>query len=376
MPKTPEPAAPPDERASRSIPRMLGVSRSLHVSIVGIFVILAFAALYLARDFVLPIVIAVIMALTLRPIVRFLARRRIPPVATAIVLMIGLVAGAGLATSAIFLPILDWIDRAPEIGQELKEKLADLRGPAEAIAEAEAEIEEVTSPSPRRPSSVIVQGPGFFSTAASGLLSLSAMLAVALLLLAFFLASGDLFYIKIVQSFETLTDKKRALQILSDIEREISRYLLTVTLVNLGLGLVVGTGLYFLGMPAPHLWGVVAALANFMPYIGGILGVGAAAVVAIVSFDSLSHALLVPAFYAACTAVEGQLLTPYVVGRRLQLNIVAVFISVALWAWLWGIVGALIAVPLLVVIKTICDRVESMSSFGNFLTSSNGNGSA
>jgi predicted PurR-regulated permease PerM len=375
MPTTPEPAASSEPREPRVLPRLLGVSRSLHVSIVGIFVILVFAALYLARDFVLPIFIAVIMALTLRPIVRFLARRRVPPVVTAVVLTIGLVAGAGLATYAALLPVLDWIDRAPEIGQELKEKLADLRAPAEAIAEAEAEIEEVTSPAPRRPASVVVEGPGFFSTAASGLLSLAAMFAVALLLLAFFLASGDLFYAKLVQSFDTLTDKKRALQILTNIEREISRYLLTVTVVNLGLGVVIGTGFYFLGMPAPHVWGVVAALANFMPYIGGILGVGATAVVAIVSFDSLGYALLVPAYYALCTAVEGQLFTPYVVGRRLQLNIVAVFISVALWAWLWGIIGALIAVPLLVIVKTICDHVDSMRSFGNFLTSSNSNSS-
>ncbi len=355
--------------AKTSISRLFGASRSVHVSIIGIFLIAVFAVLYFARDFILPILIALILALTLRPIVRFLARRRVPAVVTTFILMVGLVAGAALATYAIFLPILDWVDRAPEIGLELKEKLAHLRAPAEAIAEAEAELEEVTSASPKRSQAVVVEGPGFFSTAASGVLSLAAMLGVALLLLAFFLGSGDLFYIKIVQSFDKLTDKKRALQILKDIEREISRYLLTVALVNASLGLVVGIGFFFLGMPSPHVWGVVAALANFMPYIGGILGVGAAAVVAVVSFDSLSYALLVPAFYAACTAIEGQFLTPYVVGRRLQLNIVAVFISVAFWAWLWGIIGALIAVPLLVIIKTVCDHVDSLRSFGNFLTS-------
>lgn len=354
-----------------------GPSRSFRVATVGTFVLLLFAALYFTRDFVLPIVIALILALTLRPIVRFGARRHIPPVITAVVLTAGLIAGLILATYAVFLPVMDWIDDAPKIGQELKDKLASLRGPVEAIAEAEAEIDEVTATAAdqQRPRAVIVEGPGFFSTAASGLLSLAAMLGISSLLLAFFLASGDLFYVKIVQSFERLKDKKRILQILRDIEREISRYLLTVVLINAGLGVAVGVGFYILGMPSAHIWGVVAALANFMPYIGGILGVAAAAVVAVVTFDTLTYALLIPAYYAVCTTIEGQFVTPFVVGKRLQLNIVAVFIAVAFWAWLWGIVGALIAVPLLVIFKTVCDHVASLNSFGNFLTSA-GSGTA
>jgi predicted PurR-regulated permease PerM len=358
-----------EEPGSPSFQRLLGESRSLHIAIVGIFTILVFAVFYLARDLILPILIAVILALTLRPIVRVFARRHLPPVVTAILMTIALAGGAGLATYAIFLPVVDWIDQAPEIGRELRQKLADLRAPAEAIAEAEAEIQEVTKGAPDPTRSVVVEGPGFFSTAASGLLSASAMLAVSLLLLGFFLSSGDMFYIKLLQSFDRFQDKKRVLRILNDIEHEISRYLLTVALVNAGLGIVVGTGFYFLDMPSPQVWGVVVALANFMPYIGAILGVGAAAVVAIISFDSIGQALLIPAFYCLCTALEGQVVTPYVIGRRLRLNIVAVFISVAFWAWLWGIVGALIAVPILVMIKTICDHVDSLTSFGNFLTS-------
>jgi len=343
-------------------------SRALRISVVGLFVIALFAVLYFARNFFMPILVAVILALTLRPIVRSLARRHVSPVLTSIVLTAALAGAAAVAAYAVFVPAVDWINRAPEIGRELQDKLSDLRAPAEAIAEAEEQIEQVTSPGSGRSQTVTVEGPGLFSTAASGVLSAVATMGVSLLLMAFFLSSGDLFYTKIVQSFDKLKDKKRALQLLTDLEREISRYLLTISLINVCLGACVGVGFHLLGMPMPQVWAVVAALANFMPYIGGILGVGAAAAVAIVSFDSIAHALLIPALYAACTIVEGQLVTPLIVGRRLELNIVAVFVSVALWAWLWGITGALIAVPILVIVKTICDHVESLNSFGNFLT--------
>jgi len=124
----------------------------------------------------------------------------------------------------------------------------------------------------------------------------------------------------------------------------------------------------FTGMPNPVLWGVAAALLNFVPYVGAIGGILMVGMVALISFDSIAYAAIPPLLYVALSAIEGQFATPVFLGRRLELNSVAIFICVALWGWLWGIVGAIIAVPLLVTVKVFCDHFESLNSFGEFLS--------
>ena len=151
----------------------------------------------------------------------------------------------------------------------------------------------------------------------------------------------------------------------------MSHYLLTVTLINFGLGAVIGTAMALIGMPQPLVWAVVAFLLNYLPYLGPIFGAGLSAVVAIVTFDSLAYAALAPALYMIATSIEGQFLTPVILGRRLELNTVSVFVTVVFWGWLWGIAGAFMAVPFLVCLKVICDNVESMATLGNFLGAAN-----
>jgi predicted PurR-regulated permease PerM len=181
-----------------------------------------------------------------------------------------------------------------------------------------------------------------------------------------------MFYEKIVQSFTRLSEKKRALRIVYDVEREVSRYLLTVAIINAGLGAVVGLGLWALGLPNAAVWGVATAAFNFLPYIGALVTVVLVACISLVSFDTLSYAILPPLFVIGCNVVESQFVTPVVVGRRLEINAVAIFIAVAFWSWLWGFVGALIAVPLLVIFKVFCDHFESWKNVGNFLSALQG----
>ncbi len=199
-------------------------------------------------------------------------------------------------------------------------------------------------------------------------MSIGTSIAITFVLSLFLLASGTLFYEKIVQSFASLTEKKRALRIVYDVEREISRYLLTVALINGGLGVAVGLGLWAIGLPNPFVWGAAAALLNFLPYVGALATILFVAAIALVSFDSLSYAMLAPGWVIICNIIEGQVITPLIVGRRLEVNAVAIFIAVAFWSWLWGIVGALIAVPLLVVIKVFCDHFDGLRHVGNFLS--------
>jgi predicted PurR-regulated permease PerM len=166
----------------------------------------------------------------------------------------------------------------------------------------------------------------------------------------------------------TLSDKKRALRIAYDVEREISRYLLTVSVINVGLGVAVAAAMAATGMPNAILWGVATALLNFVPYVGALTNLATVAVVAVLSFDSIQQAMIPPILFVACIIIEGQFVTPAVLGRRLELNSVAIFITLALWSWLWGIVGAILAVPMLVSVKVLCDHFEGLSSFGEFLS--------
>ena len=231
------------------------------------------------------------------------------------------------------------------------------------------EVEKVTEtthePGVQR---VVVAQPGILSQAAGNLLSAGTTAAITFVLSLFLLASGTMFYEKIIQSFARLSEKKRALRVVYDVEREISRYLLTVAVINAGLGAVIGLGLWALGMPNPAVWGVAAAALNFLPYIGALTTILLVACISLISFDTLTYAMLAPLFVILCNIVEGQLVTPLVVGRRLEINAVAIFIAVAFWSWLWGFVGALIAVPLLVIIKVFCDHFDAWRHVGNFLS--------
>jgi predicted PurR-regulated permease PerM len=349
----------PAQEPSRLVPRLL----------MGIFFIMAVCALYFAKDFFMPVVLAFLLTLTLTPIVRFFRKRRVPSAISATLLVVGFGVGVALLGYMISGPVVSLFNDAPRIGFELRQRLADIRAPLDRVLEASKQVDGVAS-SAEAPGvqHVVVEQPGILTRAANNLASLGATAAITLILALFLLASGTLFYEKIVQSFPLMSDKKRALRVVYDVEREISRYLLTIALINCGLGLVIGLGLWAIGMPDPLVWGVAAALLNFLPYIGALTGIVTVGIISLVTFQSFGYALLAPLFYLACTVLEGQFLTPMIIGRRLELNSVSVFIALAFWTWLWGPIGSLIAVPLLVVVKVFCDHFDGLQHLGNFLS--------
>jgi predicted PurR-regulated permease PerM len=341
---------------------------SLRGLVLGIFIILLFSSLYFAREFFVPVVLAFLFALTLTPIVRFLRKKGIPSAVSATLLVFlttGFVTISGYLLSG---PVTELMNDAPRIGADVRERLSEVRGPIDRLLRISRDIEDATNNvSDSGAQQVVVQQPGIVSRAAGNLLSAGTTIAITLLLTTFLLASGTLFYEKIIQTVSTLTEKKRALRIVFDIEREISRYLLTVAMINAGLGIAIGLGLWAIGMPMPFVWGAAAAVLNFLPYIGAAMTLIGVTAVAIVSFETLTMAAIPPLFVLMCNIIEGQIVTPVTVGRRLELNAVSVFIAVAFWSWLWGFIGALIAVPILVVIKVFCDHFDGLRSIGNFL---------
>ncbi len=360
----PEPETPDSRIADSRLVRRL---------LIGLFLFATVYALYFARDFFMPVLLAFMLALTLTPIVRFLRKRGIPEAFSATLLVLMSVMTLTVAGYMLSGPVQQLAADGPAIGAKLQQRLAELRHPFDRFLRISEQVEKVAGTT-QEPGvqKVVIQQPGIISQAAGNLLSASTTIAITFVLSLFLLASGTMFYEKIVQSFARLSEKKRALRVVYDVEREISRYLLTVALINGALGLAVGLGLWALGMPNPFLFGVLAGFLNFLPYIGALATIILVAAIALVSFDSLSLALLPPAYVILCNVIEGQFITPLVVGRRLEINAVAIFIAVAFWSWLWGIVGALIAVPLLVVIKVFCDHFDGLRHVGNFLSAQQG----
>ena len=343
--------------------------RSIRMALLGVFLILFLGFIYFARDFLLPVVIAFLLALTLSPIVRFLQKRGVAPPFSAFVIVLVVISAFSAGTFLLSGPVTAWIDSAPQISQKIQQKFAILRYPIDAMVKASAQVESMgESATTSSVQKVAIQQPGMLSIAAASLVGGLTTAAITFVLLLFLLSSGTMFYEKMIGILPTLGDKKRALSIAHDVERDVSHYLLTITLINAGFGTAVAIAMALAGMPNPLLWGVAAALLNFVPYIGALGGILMVGMVALISFESVGYALIPPLLYAVFATIEGQFVTPVLLGRRLELNSVAIFICVALWSWLWGIVGAIIAVPLLVAVKVFCDHFDGLNSFGEFLS--------
>ncbi|MBK1624857.1 AI-2E family transporter [Afifella marina DSM 2698] len=338
----------------------------------GLFLIALIGSLYLAKGFFLPVVLAFLFALVLSPVVRFFSRRGIAEWVTGALLVsstfIMLVGGSYILSD----PIGEWVDRAPSIAREMERKVGYLRGSVEQLQRASKEVDKFTTgkggPAPGAAQEVVLREPGLLSDVATSTPDILARVLLCLVLLFFLLAYSELFYVKLVRSMPSLSDKKRALRIAHDIERELSRYLFTVTFINTMLGIAIGSGMWVIGMPNPLLWGILATLLNFIPYVGSMMGIGLSAVVGIVTFPTLGEAFYPPLVYLFFTAMEGNFVTPMVVGRRLEMNPVAVFLSIAFWGWLWGFVGMFMAVPLLVAIKIFATNIPSLGAVAEFLS--------
>jgi predicted PurR-regulated permease PerM len=335
-------------------------------AVIGIFLLLLIAGLAHARDFLMPVVLAFLLALVFSPVRRFLDRRGVPSWLSALVIVGALFAVIVAGILALSGPAADWINRAPTIFADLQTKI---RGVAETVAEVSDKVEKITkSPADPQVPEVVVRQPGITASLAWLAPLFVAQIVFVLVLLLFLLSSGDMIYEKIVHVLPTLTDKKRAVRIARDIEKKLSTYLFTITVINIGLGIAVGLTMWAIGMPNPLLFGVAAFAFNYIPYVGAVTGVVLATVVGLVSGDDLWLGAVAGASYLLLTTIEGQLITPYFVGRRLRLNTVVVFLSIALWAWLWSVVGMIVATPLLVAVRTFCEYIPALENVGAFLS--------
>ncbi len=362
-PETPPPDAPHPDLAETI--RQAESPQSRSVSLIVIATILVFGALYFARDFFIPVALAALLSLVLSPIVRVLARWRLPyPAGAAVVLalVIGAVGGGGYMIAG---PVRAWVSAAPVALPKAARKLRAVVRPVEQVSRAATQVEQATGATPAR--DIVVQGPSLNSRLAGTSAAVLGGIIEVLLLLYALLAVGDLFLQKLVGMLPRRGDREKAVSIARATESSISGYLGLTALINISEGAVVAAAMALLGMPTPLVWGTMVALAEFVPYLGMLAMSVVLMVAALTTFDTVPHALVVPAVYLAINFVQGNIVTPLVMSRRLTLNPVAIFISLALWWWLWGIAGALLAVPLLAAFKIVCDHVESLASIGAFL---------
>ena len=329
------------------------------------------AAMYFARDFMLPVVLALFVALTLRPIIRYLDRRGVPAAFTALVFVIVILTSSFALIYLLSAPISSWVDQAPQLFRTFSEKFSGLRSPIDTISNLSQKLNSATEPTSGNPAQEVVIHtatlPAMFAIITGYPMQILITLSATLVIAVFLMASGNLFYEKMVRILPHLTARKRALRIVYDIESAVSAYVLTISALNAGFGVLICVVYYFLGMPLPYLWGFVAFAFNFFPYVGAVSGVALSAFMAIVTFDQLGYALLVPLSYIVLSLSDSEIVRPQILGRSLQMNAVAILLSLAFFTWLWGIAGAAIAIPLLVSIKVFCDNFEQLSGLGEFI---------
>jgi len=337
-------------------------------ALTGLFVLAVFYTMYFMRAMILPLVLAMLLSYLLAPLVRSLERIRIPSAAGAAIVLLSLAAMAAYGISRLADPTSEWLEKAPYSMHQLKQKLLPLRKPIEQVAQASGEIDKLTSTDETPARTVVVKRSAMTEAFLTQTPEFIASTIVMVILLYFLLAYDGVFLAKITSSIPRLTDKKRAVSIVREIEMNISRYLMTITLINIGLGTAVGITVYFLGLPNPVLWGLLVAALNYVPYLGALTGMICMTLGAILTFDSLSYAMMFPASYLILAGIEGNFITPLILGRSLTLNPIVILVALTFWGWMWGIAGMILAVPILVTFKIFCDHIEPMTPVAEFLS--------
>lgn len=369
-PEALDPALAPGEATrENTLPAEPGGPRSAPTwAAKGLFLLALIPAFHFGAPLLLPIVLAVLFNLLLSPAVRILKRIGLPSHLGALVVLLAMLAALGVGVWQLSAPALEWVQRAPSVMRELQAKLRPIQRSVEQVQKATEEVEKATSMNgAAKAPPVKLTGPSLMERLLRSAQDIVVGVFVMLVLLYFLMASDDFFLRKIVRVLPTLRDKIRAVEIGRAIEVEIGRYFTAFTLLNIALGTLVTLVLWFLGLPSPALWGTMVGLLNYVPYLGPVISLTVITLVSLLTFDTLSQALLPPLVYMVIDAIEGNVVEPMLFGRSLSLNPVAIFIALLFWGWLWGAAGILLAVPILIAAKIACQHIESLQPVGEFL---------
>jgi predicted PurR-regulated permease PerM len=326
-------------------------------ALVSLLVICVVAVLYAAKAFFLPVAMAFIVGTMLSPAASFLERYHIPRALGAVLIVTAVGAGVAFMVGLIASPVMEWSSKLPELGAQLREKLHVFDRPLALWQELQSMLGgSDTLATFQIPKFEWVQPTLEFLSPTFA----EFLLFVATLIL--FIASWKDLRRALVMNFGDRPARLRTLRILNEIEEHLGGYLLTVTMINVGVGVATGIVCAVTGMPNPAALGALAAILNFIPIIGPVAMFVVLVVVGLVAFPSISAGLLAPLLFAVMTFLEGHFLTPTIVGRRLELNALAVFIALAFWTWLWGPMGAFLASPILIVALILKEHLMPVNS--------------
>ena len=325
--------------------------------------------LYFARGFLLPIAFAILLDFLLSPAVRTLVKLRVPQVLAAALVVLGLVAIGGFGVYKLAGPVQSWVAKAPQAIETAREELGKVLRPFERVKKTAEQVESAAASSTGASKTpvVVVQGPSIISRVFGSTQRFLGGVLEIVILLFFLLSAGDLFLRKLIKVLPHLQDKLKAVRIAREVEDSISTYLVTIAAINIVEGLVFAGAMSLLGMPVPLLWGVLVATLEFIPYLGAFAIVVILTVAGLGTYAGVGRALLIPGTFLLINTLQVNLIQPQLVGHRLSLNPVAVFIGLAFWFWLWGIPGAFIGVPMLAAFKICCDHIEMLAPVGEFL---------
>jgi len=333
----------------------------------GLFVLALLTAAYVASEIVLPLVFAIILNLLLQPALRILQRLHVPRMLAALLLIIalfGAVLGLGAAISG---PASTWAAKLPEGVPRLQERLSFMREPINTVQRFLRQVEDFGATGPSPNAAAQGRGPALLTTLFTGTRNFASGLFTTVLFLFFLLVSGDIFLHRLVEIVPRFRNKRQVVDISQQIESDISAYLVTITIMNVAVGVAMALTMWLTGVGDPILWGAVAFLLNYVPILGIASGVVIFLLAGLLTIEPLWLALLPAGIYVGVHVIEGETVTPMLLARRFTLNPVLIVISLVLWLWMWGIPGAILSVPMLAVAKIICDRVRPLAAFGHFL---------
>ena len=365
------------------------------VALVILTILAVLYTLYFAADIILPFVLALVLSLLLSPATRFLCDRlRLPRMLAAVIMIVLLFSAIGGIGYAVSVPARGWIAKAPQSLPELQKKLSFLRRPIDMFQGGMQQMQSLMQQSGRgeavggegavggggakpppsgnaaavsSPAPAGGPGAGMGLSLLAGTRSFLGQALTLLITLFFLLADGDALLRRFVEILPGLSEKKRAVSIATEVERNISGYLATITLMNVLVGVANGLSIWVFGLPDPLLWGTVAFLLNYIPILGALTGMVIFFFVGLFSFSNVLWALAPSGVYLLIHILEGETVTPMLLARRFTLNPILVIVSLFFWDWMWGVTGALLAVPLLAILKIVSDRIPVLTPVGHLL---------
>lgn len=331
---------------------------AVRISVVGLFAVALAVIAFRMASVVVPVVLAWVVAMVLLPLVDHLERRGLSRALTSIVLLLLLIATIMVIVGVLTVPLTYWLRRGSELGVLLKQRLETLGNPLAFFDEIGNALSQVTG-ADESASAVNLSSSNIVTVILSVLTPLVSETLIFLISLVF-----NLIYHRDIQNgmlllFQNDTARQTAKDILKDIQVNTSIYFGTLTVVNICLGIAATILTWLVGLPHPFLWGMLAAVLNFIPYVGAAIVIATLFIVGLIVFSAVSHAIIAPLAYLGITVLEGQLITPTLIGHRLTINPFLVFLSIACWSWMWGPIGAFLGVPILLCAMVAVRRLSS-----------------